>query len=499
MIRPSRPDVEPIPNTTPTLLYVDADLVVLDKPPGFLTHPDGAEDRPSALAFAQATLGQALEVVSRLDVDTSGVLPFARNPAGRARLKGAVKGYLAVVDGAPPSREGQLEGPVPQAPGRHALTRYRVRQASGGVSVVEAEPVTGRTHQIRAHLAAAGCPIRGDGRYGDPLDRRAPRALLHAHTLTLKDGARFSAPPPPDLARYLEPDDPQRARAGLAADPLTTCYREINGAADGQPHLLVDRYGDWLWVQRNGAGPLPALTHAGRFVLDAAVDRSHAAQAPPQLEGAPPPQPLEVYEHGTAYLVELGSALSTGLFLDQRPQRAWLASHASGLRVLNTFAHAGGFSVAAARAGAETVSVDLSGRWLARIPAQLEHLGLPTAPHRTLKGDVFDWLRRLARRGERFDLVILDPPSTSVGQRKRRWSAARDYPELVALALPLVAPGGRLWTATNLSKLSPLAFARKVASALPEGAYLERVCPPAVDFPVEKAAFSVKTHVWRLR
>ncbi|MEZ4471983.1 MAG: hypothetical protein R3F60_14550 [bacterium] len=74
--------------------------------------------------------------------------------------------------------------------------------------------------------------------------------------------------------------------------------------------------------------------------------------------------------------------------------------------------------------------------------------------------------------------MILDPPSTSTGPRKKRWSAARDYPELVALALPLLRPGGALWTVTNHRATPPHRFARKIADALPEGSTLERVCPP---------------------
>ena len=154
----------------------------------------------------------------------------------------------------------------------------------------------------------------------------------------------------------------------------------------------------------------------------------------------------------------MGQQLSTGLFLDQRPQRTWLAKHASGLRILNTFAHAGGFSIAAATAGASTVSLDLSRRWLERIPNQLENLGLDVRHHDWIYGDVFDWLPRLSRRGEQFDIVILDPPSTSVGKKKKRWSAAKDYPALIRAALPLVAPGGALWTSTNHRGLTPMRF-----------------------------------------
>jgi 23S rRNA (cytosine1962-C5)-methyltransferase len=166
------------------------------------------------------------------------------------------------------------------------------------------------------------------------------------------------------------------------------------------------------------------------------------------------------------------------------------------MRVLNTFAQGGGFSIAAAAAGAETVSLDLSKDWLARIPLQLADHGVDLERHDQIYGDVFNWIPRLARRGEQYDLVILDPPSTSIGTKKRRWSARRDYPELVSMASALVAPGGRLWTATNHRGLPPNRFARLVARGLPEGYSLERVCPLAEDFPCVDVPH-LKTLVWR--
>lgn len=495
MTTPRQLDCDPVPGAAPRVLHRDADLIAVDKPPGWLTHPDGVGARPSVVEWLDEPVG----VHQRLDVDTSGVLLFSRSPAGAATLhrafaeRRAEKVYLAVVEGRPPGERGEATAPVD---GRPARTGWRAMRRAGDVTLVEARPHTGRRHQIRIHLAGLGCPIRGDGRHGDPLDRRAYRALLHCAEVWI-DGRRFTADPPPDFARARGLGW-AAGRAGLAVDPDTTCYRLIDGAADGHPGWTVDRYGEHLWIQQAaGAPPGPTPDARGAYVIRALKDRSRGRQPPPALAaGAPAPEWSTVFEHGTRYVVQLGGQLSTGLFLDQRPQRAWLAAHAGGMRVLNTFAHAGGFSVAAARAGAETVSVDLSKAWLERIPLQLAAAGLDPGRHDTIYGDVFDWIRRLAKRGERYDLVILDPPSTSVGTTKKRWSAARDYPELVRLALPLVAPGGRLWTATNHRKLTPARFARAVAEGHRGALELERVCPPAVDFPCAGPP-PVKTLVWR--
>ena len=490
--RPLIPDALPTPGDAPVELFRDDDLLAVAKPAGWLTHEDGQGVRPDVVS----ALGERLGVHQRLDVGTSGVLVFSRSKAGARRLQHGFeshavrKRYVAVVEGSLPTSKGVFDAPVA---GRAAETRYEVQARGKDWTLVEVQPVTGRTHQIRVHFAGAGCPIRGDARYGDALDPRAPRLLLHCAQVVLGED-RFDAPPPPELARYLGGD----ARRGLRADGGTTCFRELNGAADGCPGWAVDRYGDWLRMQHDAdadAGPLPDAR--GVYVVDALRDRSRGEQTAPMLRGESAPAPLAVVERGVRYQVDLGAALSTGLFLDQRVQRAWLGANAGGMRVLNTFAHAGGYSIAAGLAGAETVSIDLSRAWLDRIPRQLVDNGVDPARHDCIYGDVFDWVRRLARRGERFDLVILDPPGTSVGKKKRRWSAARDYDALVELAAPLVRPGGRLWTTTNVRRLGPRRFAGMVRRGLPDGARLERVCPPPIDFPSDGSA-PVKTLVWRL-
>jgi 23S rRNA (cytosine1962-C5)-methyltransferase len=113
----------------------------------------------------------------------------------------------------------------------------------------------------------------------------------------------------------------------------------------------------------------------------------------------------------------------------------------------------------------------------------------------------FDWLGRLAKRGEKFDIVILDPPSTSVGgSKKKRWSAKNDYHELVTLAAQLVKAGGYLWTTTNSNQISAAKFARMckkgmIEASLPN-AKLERVSTMPSDFP-SVGPHSVKNFVWK--
>jgi 23S rRNA (cytosine1962-C5)-methyltransferase len=491
-------DCDPIPGDEPRTIFKDENLWVVDKPAGWLTHRDGHGARPCVTDWCEEPVG----IHQRLDVDTTGILLMSRSKSGAQYLQEAFesrrvkKTYLAVVEKWSRSEQGIIDRAMPAPRRQAAETRFQVLKRGVHGTVMELQPVTGRTHQLRYHLAEMGHPIRGDARYGDALDRRAWRTLLHCTQIALPDGRAWISPAPADFGLPLE-FGPHALRADLRADTQTTCYREYHGEGDGTPGLYVDRYADWLWVQQDTEAlghPLPESK--GIYTTFGQQDRSHGGQKKPILtSGVAAPESLAVLEHGVQYRVQLADQLSTGLFLDQRPQRTWLAQNGAGLRVLNTFAHAGGFSIAAATAGAETVSIDLSRNWIERIPFQLADNQITTEKHDWIYGDVFQWMPKLAKRGERFDLVILDPPSTSVGTKKKRWSARTDYPALVKLAVSLLNPGGRLWTATNHRGISPHQLARLVQKGAPN-ATLERVCPPAMDFPCLGPA-NQKTFVWR--
>jgi 23S rRNA (cytosine1962-C5)-methyltransferase len=149
----------------------------------------------------------------------------------------------------------------------------------------------------------------------------------------------------------------------------------------------VDRYDKWLFIQHDVKcykGPLPSIHDGntnGVYYLPANPNRSAMGSRndarPKLLEGQPAPDILPILENGITYHVSLDKDLSTGIFLDQRPQRAWLTRNCdSSTRVLNCFAHCGAFSVAAASAGASTVSLDLNKKWLDRIEPQLRANGI---------------------------------------------------------------------------------------------------------------------------
>lgn len=203
----------PLPSLNPThapppsfdLIHRDESLIVVNKPTGLLAVPGRGADKQDCLASrVQAEFPDAL-VVHRLDMATSGLVVFARGAEMQRRLsemfreRDVEKRYVAVVAGKPEPAAGEVNLPIaadwPNRPlrkidaesGKPSLTRYCLlaHDAGADTSRVELEPVTGRTHQLRVHMAAIGHPILGDALYGGEVSGKAERLLLHARTLNL--------------------------------------------------------------------------------------------------------------------------------------------------------------------------------------------------------------------------------------------------------------------------------------------------------------------------
>jgi 23S rRNA pseudouridine1911/1915/1917 synthase len=230
------PGVAPEPVTV-RVVWEDEHLAVLDKPPGLTVHP-GAGGAAATLLPQLLTLGATggedpdrPGIVHRLDRDTSGLLVVARSDAGYTGLQDAIRRrdverrYLALVRGRPRSRTGRIDaamGRDRRDPTRRSLDTDEPRAAVTHFEVVELLPQhallevrleTGRTHQIRVHLAAIDLPVAGDPQYGVAGDLELERQFLHAHRLRFRhpvtgDQLDLDSPLPPDLEGALE-----RARA----------------------------------------------------------------------------------------------------------------------------------------------------------------------------------------------------------------------------------------------------------------------------------------------
>lgn len=219
-------ELEKIPDIELPILYEDDDCVVIDKPLGLLVHTKGALLPEATVATwlrkrTHDMTGERAGIVHRLDRATSGVLMCAKHPAALKFLqkqfeqRTVEKTYTAVVEGLLKEPEAIIDLPIernPKAPatfrvgaqGKHAVTRYKVLENGANKSLVELYPKTGRTHQLRVHMAHLGCPIVGDELYG----QKAIRLYLHAHSLTLTlpsgDKKTFTSPVPPSFKKEVK-------------------------------------------------------------------------------------------------------------------------------------------------------------------------------------------------------------------------------------------------------------------------------------------------------
>jgi 23S rRNA (cytosine1962-C5)-methyltransferase len=535
------------------IVHDEGGLLLVDKPPGIVVHggdEQQAADLVSRLKRVLRARGESdyLGVHQRLDLGTSGVLAFTRDPALNAVIAEQMeahsveRAYVAVVTLAAKSAlrdSGTLEQRLETVKGRtrvvksggqRALTHYRVLQRVRERALLELRPETGRTHQLRVHLSHAGAPIVGDDLYGTG---PAERLFLHARDLAFqRPNVRASVPVPAAFDDALHARAPQLgsasrvrealADAGCLREPLLghgDTFRIVNDLGDALPGVCVDRYGDFavLSLSSDEAGDRRQeladllLEFGARGVYAKQRARAdlrretHAELAPKEpVAGQAAPEPLVVQEGSARFGVTLGEGLSCGLFLDQRDNRARISSFCGGRKVLNLFSYTCSFSVYAALVSAERVtSVDLSGHALARGRENFMLNGLDPEAHAFVQTDALEWLARAAKRGEKFGVVILDPPSFSTSGKGKTFRVADGYRGALERVFAVLEPDGRILAVTNHRKTSPQAF-RKIAhdAARAVGREISQLkdlpspldCPagPAGPFPAKSMLISVK-------
>ena len=314
------------------------------------------------------------------------------------------------------------------------------------------------------------------------------------------------------LRRGPEPADDAwiRARAAAAAAARrddrelagAEVYRVLHAEGDDFPGLVVDRYGPVLSAEIYTAGAaalfdlaLPELqralgTGAWRLQFDADSARAES-EKPLELHSPDCPQRLKVEEHGVRYEIDFAAGHKTGFFCDQRENRARVRALAAGRRVLDVCCYTGGFSLNAAYGGAaEVTGLDLDEAAVAQAQRHLhlnqERLPAGAARPRFVHADAFSYLRTLDRNGQRYELVVLDPPKFIRNRREWDEGIAR-YHDLNKLALRLVAPGGLLVTCSCSGLLAPIEFqetVRRAARGLQRAVRLLRTTFAGPDHPV---------------
>jgi 23S rRNA (cytosine1962-C5)-methyltransferase len=259
-------------------------------------------------------------------------------------------------------------------------------------------------------------------------------------------------------------------RESLAID--ATAYRLVHGEADLLPSLIVDRYGDYVVVQALSQGMdrlLPVVVSAlsarlgPRGILARNDPRARTLDGLEQrvdVLAGEVPDSVTITETGVQYDVDLRHGQKTGLFLDQRENRAAAAAYARG-RMLDCFSYNGGFALVMGRRCDETIAFDVSEEAVARIRQNAARNNVAVDAR---VGNVFDELRGLDRTGERFDTIVLDPPAFA--KNKAAVTNARaGYKEINLRALKLLKPGGTLVTCSCSYNINEAAFAEIVYDA----------------------------------
>jgi 23S rRNA (cytosine1962-C5)-methyltransferase len=259
-------------------------------------------------------------------------------------------------------------------------------------------------------------------------------------------------------------------RRSLAID--ATAYRLVHGEADLLPSLIVDRYGDYLVVQTLSQGMDRLLPELTPMLAELLQPRGILARNDPRarvLEGLEQrvevvagdlPESVTVTETGVEYDVDLRRGQKTGLFLDQRENRAAAAVYARG-RLLDCFSYNGGFALLLGRSCDQTIAIDVSEDAVTRIRQNAARNGVAVDAR---VGNAFDELRGLDRLGERFDTIVLDPPAFA--KNKAAVSNARaGYKEINLRALKLLNLGGTLITCSCSYHVNEAAFAEIVYEA----------------------------------
>ncbi len=560
--------------SVPCVIFEDDHLLAVNKPPGLNTHapgPHAGEGMYDWLRHREPRWAR-LALIQRLDKETSGLLLFSKTALANRSLTaqftaGTVKkSYLLLTDRPVRRHEFSVTSTLIRAGEKYRMrpihearpraeTHFRIVRRMAGGTLVQAEPATGRTHQIRVHASASDCPVLGDVLYGGSPH---PRVCLHARELSFhhpSTGETMTLDAPADFSA----DARLAIRSALIDWQETNACRLIHGDADGWPGWYVEQLGDFLLSQSDRklteaqrgrlAGLLESFSLRGAChkVLVQGARRAGLAHAPQEIIGSEALEEFVVQENGVRFTLTFSAGCSVGLFLDQRDnRRAFLTGHVAsgfdlsraanacsppppakqergpradgqqpepghgsgqarsstplaGMDLLNAFAYTCGFSVCAAMAGARTTSLDLSRKVLGWGKRNFALNGLSLEGHAFIAGDVFDWLRRLARKRRQFDLIALDPPTFSQSKEHGAFRAEKDFGELVTCALPLLKPQGVLFASTNAARIVPEKFVEQITTAVStarRAVLQQHYRSQPADFPITRGEPAYLKTLW---
>ncbi|MES3038515.1 MAG: class I SAM-dependent methyltransferase [Bdellovibrionota bacterium] len=510
----------------PLRIVFDDDFLVALKPSGFPTHRTDVGAK-GFVELLEERLAEKLYIVHRLDKDTSGLLLLARSEESSKQIiklfeeKLVTRKYIfktqkkldrdrikfkTLIE----KHSNEMVSIRDQTPNSETLFLKLASEKFG--DIWEAQPRTGKTHQIRLHAKDLKIPVDGDRRYDGS---HAPRLCLQSQQLEFqwKDSLRNFPAPDPIWIKPVTPfafplKESLSRRDFLYQLTGNECYRCVHTE---NSRYRVDQFGDHWWVYWYDE-ILPteeelkelseiAAGYGKKVWVREMKSRGGAKNEEAKLWNLNEPEKRwQAEELGIKYEFRADQGMSPGLFLDQRINRQWVRRNSKGLKVLNLFSYTGGFSVNAALGGAEKVAtVDLSNnfnRW-AQQNFVLNGLDPQNPAYQFWGTDTFSFLHKTIKRGEMYDLIICDPPSFGRFDGKV-FQIHRDWQTMLDLIKQVLAPAGRILFSTNYERWNyDLFFNKMEIHASKNNMRVEKTPLAGFDFeppqesPLMKSAFLI--------
>lgn len=448
-------------------------------------------------------LQQPLFVVHRLDRDTSGIMVFAKSKAAASDLaakwesREVKKTYLFITDRSISGTEHiyksyiEKQGKIftstdSQAP--NSETHFKLLRQNGSLSLWQAQPLTGKPHQIRLHARDLGMPILGDELYGGS---SLFRLCLHAVELEFPWlNKTYKCVPPSFFKELAECNDGLKCQASEALSRRKIIYNYTENECLRISHretdpIRIDKFGSQYWVYNYGD---KLASHEAGIMPSPYFERQMLNRGDQPLESMLKKSPGTsdtwiAEENKMQFEFRSNSGLSPGLFLDQRENRKWVKSQSHGKRVLNLFSYTGGFSVAAALGGAARVcTVDVSRNFIDWSKKNFELNNLDVKAHEFWVMESQEFLKLAGKKNREFDLIICDPPSLA-RNKSGVFKIEKDLPALVTAIWQCLAPKGILFLSSNYEKWSEPELLKIATSKIPQNTFGEVQLPlPGLDY-----------------
>ena len=441
-----------------SILFEDQDIIAIDKPYGINSHTNdskiGNSDfiQDGLIEIYEKQIGKKLHIVHRLDQTTTGVIIFAKSQEAAKKYaayffnRQVKKTYLFITDAKSASNNFVIDKIIiHKARELEAKTELKLLKKTTAFELWQANPLTGRNHQIRIHAQAAGISLVGDEKYGGAI---FPFLCLHNHKIEFPNGLIIKSELPWYFENLQLMENQLLAKALFEADRrlrlfsgnetegqrLNQCFRLAHNKDEFKEFgFSIDQFGGILalscynenWTESNAKTfseysrimKKPILV---RLMHNRGKDPANKSQFViyPGTGSAPIEAVWVANENKIKYEMRSDSGQSFGLFLDQRLQRNWVLNNSKDKNILNLFSYTCGFSLAGALGGAlQVTSIDTNKNVLNWGKKNFELNQLDPAKYKFLLRDSLEFLEQSLKKNIKYDLIICDPPSFSRGEK----------------------------------------------------------------------------------